>query len=118
MVRQRRHLHLHAVRVRMRGRALHLPKERRAIHHVDGELLQFGNSLGPGIPTFQEYSLSGPQTRKLAPGQRGPPEDNRLRLRQEAHRQDVDLVRHTRVLGAGNHPEQGTQQGRRLVGIR
>jgi len=29
--------------------------------------------------------------------------------------QDVDAVRHARVLGAGDHPEQRLQQGDRLV---
>ncbi len=32
--------------------------------------------------------------------------------------QDVDAVWHPRVLGAGDHPEQGTQQSRGLVGAR
>lgn len=118
VVRQRRRLHLHALRVRVRRRTLHVPSKRRQVHHVHRELLQFGNSLSSGIPTFQEHSLPRPETREPALGQRGPPEDNGLRLRQEADGQDVDVVRHSGVSGTGNHSEQRTQQGRRLVGVR
>ena len=44
--------------------------------------------------------------------------DHRLRIRKEGEGEDVDAVRDARVPGAGDHPEQRVQQGRRLVGAR
>lgn len=40
-----------------------------------------------------------------------------FRLCETSQRPYVDALRHARVLGAGDHPQQGLQQGRRLVGV-
>ncbi len=42
--------------------------------------------------------------------------DHGLRVREAREGADVDVVRHPRVPRARDHPEQGLQQGRGLVG--
>ena len=82
------------------------------------QLLHVGDGVRAGLPAHAERGVPRPEAGEPAAGPRRPPEDDRLRLRQEADRPHLDAVRHARVPGARDHPVQRTQQGRRLVGPR
>ena len=56
------------------------------------------------------------EARESADRPNGLLEDHRFWLCEASQRENMDVVWNARVSGAGNYPQQGLQQGRRLVG--
>lgn len=98
---------VHAVRLRLRRRALLIPAELRAVQPEHREFLLLRSDPRSRVPPQPVRRVQGPEAGESTSGSGRAPQDNRLRIRKEAHGQNVDSLRHSGVPGAGDYPVQG-----------
>ena len=104
---QGQELSVHAVPLRLRRRAVFLPPQRRAVQHDDDLFLHGRDRVGPRVPPLPLHRVQGSEAGEPAARQGRPPQDHRLRVRQEDQRQDLDAVRHPGVSRPGDHSVKG-----------